>query len=248
MLQACTTPNQAGRLIFQRGSTDVPQPVRWLGFDGQIAIQPPFDQPLIEQQVKALLDTHSAPSAIDPPRALKVQSLILGCKSKPSSSCGVRVVVEVVGNDQQTILRAMEGIAELNLARPADNQTVRRALPALIQAALNAAVQANDQRPPPVSRMERLIRRGSTEEIQPWIRGLEDQDTSEIQRINLWIALGHVANLDHLSRLKSLQPKSDREAQVRNRALRWIGAASADAGKSSPAHVPYPSAEDGDRP
>ena len=248
MLQACTTPNQAGRLIFQRGATDIPQTVRWLGFDGQIAVQPPFDQPTIEQHIKGLLDTQLAPKAVSPLRALKVQSLILGCKSKPSPSCGLRAVVEVVGNDRQTILRAMEGIAELNLARPADTQTVRRALPALVQAALHAAVQANDQRPPPVSRMERLIRQGSTQEIQPWIRGLEDQDTPEIRRINLWIALGHVANHKHLDRLKSLQPKSDREAQVRNRALRWISAASADAGKSSPAHVTSPPAKDGDRP
>ena len=96
--------------------------------------------------------------------------------------------------------------------------------------------------------MERLIRQGSTEQIQDWTRRLEGQDAPEIQRINLWIALGHVATEDHLQRLKTIPPQSDREAQVRRRALRWIGAASTDAGKSSPAHVKSSPGKDGDRP
>ena len=247
-LQACTTPNQAGRLIFQRGATTIPSSISWLGFDGQIAVQPPFDQKVIRDQIRAQIKTQLIPKNSTQARPLKLQSVIVGCKSKPSASCGARAVVEVVGNDQQTILRAMEGIAELNLARQADIRTLSRALPTLLEAAINAAVQARDQRPPPISKMERLIRQGSKEQIQDWTRRLEAQDTPEIQRINLWIALGHVAATEHLERLKSIQPKNDREAQVRARALRWVGAASTDAGKSSPAHVKSPAGKDGDRP
>ena len=248
LLQACTTPNHTGRLIFQRGATQLPTAITWLDFDGQIAIQPPFDRAPLNDQIKTLIQTKLVPRNTGQHRALKLQSVIIGCQSKPNPSCGARVVVEVVGSDNQTILRAMEGIAELNLARPADLQTVSRALSTLFETAVDAAVRSPEQRPPPVSKMERLIRQGSTEKIQDWTRRLEDQDTSEIQRINLWIALGHVANPNHLERLKTIQPRNDREAQVRSRALRWIDAASPDAGKSRPAHVKYPSGKGGERP
>ncbi len=248
MLQACTTPNQAGRLIFQRGATPIPQPIVWLDFDGQIAIQPKFDQSVIRQKIHALIQAQLVPQKPNPSRALKLQSVIVGCKPKPNPSCGMRVVVEVVGNDQRTILRAMEGIAELNLARPADTETVSRALSTLLETAVHTAIHTQDQRPAAVSKMEQLIRQGSTEQIQHWTRQLEDESTSEVQRINLWIALGHVATRAHLEQLKTIQTRSDREAQVRHRALRWIDAASSGAGKSSPAHVKSSLGKDGDRP
>ena len=142
----------------------------------------------------------------------------------------------------------MEGRAELKLARQADNQALIRTLPALVSAAIDAALSAPTQRPTPHSEMERLIREGSTLRVDDWARSLEANDTPQTRRITLWIGLGHVGTNDHLARLEKIKPKTDREAEVQARALRWIRAASPGAGKTRPAEVESQSAADGERP
>jgi len=180
--------------------------------------------------------------------SLRLQGVIVGCRGGSSASCACRVVVEVVGNDRTTTLRAMEGRAELKLARQADNQALIRTLPALVSAAIEAALNAPAQRPTPHSKMERLIREGSTLRVDDWARSLEANDAPQTRRITLWIGLGHVGTNAHLARLEKIKPKTDREAEVRARALRWIRAASPGAGKTKPADVESSSAADGDRP
>ena len=104
--------------------------------------------------------------------SLRLQGVIVGCRGGSDASCACRVVVEVVGKDRTTTLRAMEGRAELELARQADNEALTRALPALVSVAIDAALNAPVKRPTPHSEMERLIREGSTLRADDWARSL----------------------------------------------------------------------------
>lgn len=245
---ACTTPQQSARLLFQRGATSLPPKLIWQAFDGQIAIEPGLESAELNVQLGVTLNEVMRPQSASSPLSLRLQSLILGCRSKPRPSCGCRTVIELVGSDQQTTLRGMEGIAVLTLARPADADALLRAAPSLVEHAIQAALEAPDQRPAAVSELEKSIRAGNGEQIADWMEQLKQPNTPEIRRINLWLAIGHVADRKSLRELELLQPTSEREKGVRLRALRWIRAASPGAGKSSPADVQSSSGEDGDRP
>ena len=144
---ACTTPQQSARLLFQRGATSLPPKLIWQAFDGQIAIEPGLESAELNVQLGVTLNEVMRPQSASSPLSLRLQSLILGCRSKPRPSCGCRTVIELVGSDQQTTLRGMEGIAVLTLARPADADALLRAAPSLVEHAIQAALEAPDQRP-----------------------------------------------------------------------------------------------------
>ena len=143
---ACTTPQQSARLLFQRGATSLPPKLIWQAFDGQIAIEPGLESAELNVQLGVTLNEVMRPQSASSPLSLRLQSLILGCRSKPRPSCGCRTVIELVGSDQQTTLRGMEGIAVLTLARPADADALLRAAPSLVEHAIQAALEAPDQR------------------------------------------------------------------------------------------------------
>ncbi len=225
LLCACTTPNQAGRLLFQRGATQLPsKPLVWQPFTGQIAIDHPQAAPLRSQVIEQL-NQLLKPRAETAPLSLRLQGVIVACREGATAACACRVVIELVGKDRQTVLRGMEGRAELAMARPADKDALSRALPTLISSAVEAALTAPDRRPPAVSDMARLIRAGDSSQLNQWAAQLEQQALSPQQRIVLWVALGHVAKARDLKRLNTIPAKSVAEAKARTRALLWIRAA-----------------------
>ncbi len=225
LLSACTTPNQAGRLLFQRGATQLPKAsLVWQTFDGQVAIDHPNEseiRPQVLEHLKPLLK----PTNKKAPLSLRLQGVIIACREGVQAACACRVVIELVGKDQRTVLRGMEGRAELAMARPADKGALRRALATLLTSAIDAALTAPDRRPPAVSAMARLIRAGDSSQLDHWAAQLERQTLSQQQRIVLWVALGHVAKEQDLERLNSIPAKSIAEAKARTRALLWIRAA-----------------------
>ena len=225
LLGACTTPDHAGRLLFQRGATQLPEgPLVWLPFSGQIAIEHSAEnklRPAVRRELADLLQ----PQIEDAPLSLRMQGVIIACRAGARAACAGRIVIELVGSDQNTVLRGMEGRAELAMARPADEAALRRMLPALLRSAVRSAITAPDRRPPAGSEMARLIRAGDNSHLDQWVDQLEHQNLSQDRRIVLWIALGHVANDGDLKRLMSIEAKSSPEAKARSRALRWIRAA-----------------------
>jgi len=225
LLGACTTPDHAGRLLFQRGATQLPEgALVWLPFSGQIAIDHSAEKklkPAVHRELAELMQ----PRIEDARRSLRVQGVIIGCRDGARAACACRLVIELVGSDQNTVLRGMEGRAELAMARPADEAALRRMLPALLRSAIRSAITAPDRRPPGGSEMARLIRAGDNSHLDQWIGQLEDQSPKPDRRIVLWIALGHVAKGGDLKRLMAIEAKSSAEAEARTRALRWIRAA-----------------------
>ena len=225
LLSACTTPDQAGRLLFQRGATDLPSgALIWLPFSGQIAIDHAAEnnlRPAVQKELALL----TQPQSEDAPLSLRLQGVIIACRAGARAACACRAVIELVGSDQNTALRGMEGRAELAMARPADEAALRRMLPALLRAAIRSGLTAPDRRPPGGSEMARLIRAGDNSHLDRWADQLEHQNLDPDRRIVLWIALGHVAKGGNLKRLRTIEAKSPAEAAARTRAMRWIRAA-----------------------
>ena len=237
LLGACTTPTQAGRLLFQRGATQLPDgALVWLPFTGQIAIEDLDESelaPVVHRELASLLRPQNERAAL----SLRLQGVILGCRGGARAACACRVVVELVGGDQDTVLRGMEGRAELAMARQADGAALQRALPALLRSAIGSALSAPDRRPPGGSEMARLIRAGDSSRLDQWINQLKHDQLNQERRIVLWIALGHVAKGHALKRLMTIKADTPPEAEARTRALRWIRAATTQAGKRGKPHV-----------
>jgi hypothetical protein len=247
LLLACTTPDSAGRLLFRRGATDLPETLVWQEFSGQTNIDMASNEELLEQ-LKNLITARVIPIDTDAQRSLRLQSVIVGCRQKPRAACACRVVVELLGSDQTTALRGMEGRAELAMAGLADAQGLQRALPTLFNHALRTALAADDKRPPAYSQMERAARRQDHQQFSAWADKLAQPGLSEARRIALWITLGHIGIHSDLPRLSKTAALSPGEALARQRALAWIGAASRQAGKSVQAHVESRPGANGDSP
>lgn len=247
LLLACTTPDSAGRLLFRRGATSLPETLVWQDFSGQIDIDMPANKKLLGQ-LRTLIKKRIVP--IDPgaQRSLSLQSVIIGCRKKPRAACACRVVIELLGSDQKTPLRGMEGRAELAMAGLADHHGIERAMPTLFNHALQTALLAIDKRPPAHSEMERASRRQDHQHFSAWADKLALPGLNDAQRIALWITLGHIGIQSDLPRLLETPAQSPGEALARRRALAWIGAASRQAGKSVQAHVESRPGANGDSP
>jgi hypothetical protein len=247
LLIACTTPDSAGRLLFKRGATKLPETLVWQDFSGQIDIGAARNDELIVQ-LKTLIKERLKPMDTKAQRSLRLQSVIVACRQKPRSACACRVVIELIGSDQKTPLLGMEGRAELAMAGLADHHALQRAMPALFNHALQTALEAIDKRPPGHSKMARAARSQDHQHFSAWADKLAQPGLSEAQRIALWITLGHIGIESDLPRLSTMTAQSPGEALARQRALTWIGAASRQAGKSGQAHVESRPGANGDSP
>jgi hypothetical protein len=223
-------------VIFQRGATPVPQNIVWTPFQGEILIQNPQGSGLVKQ-ASAWIHETLRPLHTQGSRALRLQSPIIACRPAPAAACAARVVVEVVGSDGTTPLRAMEGRAELQMSTTINTTALSRAMPHLLHAAITQAIQAPDLRPHPMGEIERLSRKESRKDVRQWMDELKQTQTPAPRRTVLWVALGHVGIKADLTQLEQLMAKGPNEERARTRALRWIRAASEHAGKTPDPHV-----------
>ena len=225
---ACTTAQSQSRLRLQRqGSLPdwqknpwIPVETPWLGEGFKdnknlaSALQKQLDQDL---KVKSLPTTKPLHFILGRPR--------LACEpSPPRWRCYAQVIVEMRGRRGKQALWAAEGLAWVELDQIPPKHRRLSLARTLTTTAIGSIREGPQERPAARGSgpLAQAIQRGNPAALNQWLDELEQPQGLEAKRIALWLAVGHLAQGTHRSRIQAIKAKTPRETKARQLALDWL--------------------------
>ena len=227
-LLACTTPQSQSRLRLQRQGSQpdwqqhpwstVAKP--WLGES--------FSEPEgLAERLQARLNQDL--EARNLPKNKKLH-LVLGRPRIACDAVGKRwrcysqVIVEMRGARGKRALWAAEGLAWLELDRPPPLDARNTLALGLVRAAIQSVREGPQSRPAGrwAGPLATAIQLGKPGTLDHWLVSLAGDESSEAQRVALWLAVGHLAEEKDRQRIEDVKARTPRENKARQLALDWL--------------------------